>query len=42
MKPLETNEQIAEKSRGILAQLLIYNLNFALEYQTWYHSNAQT
>ena len=34
MKTLETNEQNAEKSRGILAKLLISHLIVALEYQT--------
>ena len=34
MKALEINEHIAEKSRGILAKLLISHLIVALEYQT--------
>ena len=34
MKTLETNEQIAETSRGILALLITSHLIVALEYQT--------
>ena len=42
MKTLDIIEK-SQKNQGLLlTKLLIYHLLIALEYQTWYQSNAKT
>ena len=42
MKTLEINEKTVENQGVIHTKLLISHLIIALEYQTWYQSNAKT
>ena len=42
MKTIEMNKKKVQKNQGaILTKLLVFHLIIALEYQTWYHSNAK-
>ena len=43
MKTLEINEKKIAENQGVIhTKLLIFHLIIALEYQTWYQSNAKT
>ena len=42
MKTLEMNKKKVQKNQGaILTKILVFHLIIAIEYQTWYHSNAK-
>ena len=42
MKTLEINEKSQKNQGVVLTKLIISHLIIALEYQTWYQSNAKT
>ena len=42
MKTIEMNKKVQKNQKAILTKLLVFHLIIALEYQTWYHSNAKT
>ena len=41
MKTIEMNKKVQKNQGAILTKLLVFHFIIALEYQTWYHSNAK-